>query len=365
MAGNGTDTGDGTIEQGFVPISTYGVQQALTALAYLQKANEALVNYGRRKITLQDSISETIICYVMGYAGKDPKNTSSAVTGDARRIGDNARIELKARQAPVNGPDSFGPDERFDDCVYAVFDMQNWMLTIYDLNVNYDEMGSWQITKSETVAQKRARDLRPHFSLKTWIDQLGIRPCKVIDLVELMGEVGIDAQSLLGDGVAADRYDSQVVYLPMYSENKVRGKYVPERNNLNLRFAGGRKRNPYELGLPVPASWRRTHPDFFLPVGEPMRFVLPNGNELSVKRCQQDGKSLMSNPNSALGQWVINDVLGIDVDTPITYDMLSETGIDSIRIRRSQDAETGIPLFHIGFAETGSYEKWRAEHQNG
>lgn len=53
------------------------------------------------------------------------------------------------------------------------------------------------------------------------------------------------------------------VYLPLYSENGKRGKYVPDKNSLNIRFAKGRKRNIYEVGIPVPKKFHNEHPDFF------------------------------------------------------------------------------------------------------
>ena len=72
---------------------------------------------------------------------------------------------------------------------------------------------------------------------------------------------------------------------------------------------------------------------------------------LSAKICQQGDKALMTNPNSALGHWLIDDVFKITPQTPITYDLLEKYGIDSVRITKEDDND-----YSIDFATIGSYE---------
>lgn len=151
----------------------------------------------------------------------------------------------------------------------------------------------------------------------------------------------------------------EVAILPMYSENKTKGKYVPPKNNLNIRFAGGRPRNEYEIGFPIPKAWWNNHQTFFPGLNNSFRLVLPNGKELSAKQCQGDyGKSLMSNPNSALGEWLIDSVLKISPSQLITYEMLVKYGIDSIELQKIRDNKTGEIYYKIDFALVGSYEKY-------
>lgn len=149
--------------------------------------------------------------------------------------------------------------------------------------------------------------------------------------------------------------------LPLYSENGAKGKYVPPKNNLNMRFAGGRARNEYEIGIPIPAEFRRRFPDFFLGRDVPFRLVLPDGAELTAKQCQADGKALMSNPNSALGEWLINKVLQIPPSVPITYEMLVKYGIDSVELQKIRVEDTGEIYYKIDFALAGSYETYKGE----
>lgn len=153
----------------------------------------------------------------------------------------------------------------------------------------------------------------------------------------------------------------ETAVLPLYSPNSARGNYVPPKNNLNMRFAGGRPRDAYEVGFPIPAEFRRSHPDFFPGRNVSFRLVLPDGAELSAKQCQEEGKSLMSNPNSALGEWLIDKVLKISPDVVITYEMLLKYGVDSVELHKIRDNKTGEIYYKIDFAAVGSYERYKEE----
>ncbi len=147
-------------------------------------------------------------------------------------------------------------------------------------------------------------------------------------------------------------------YLPLYSFTKKAGKFVPPKNNLNMRMAGGRKRDIYEVGIPIPAAFRAFHPDFFPGIERPFRLLLPDGKELIAKQCQQNGKALMSNPNSALGHWLIDTVFQIDPELPFTYSLLAKYGIDSVELSKVLDKESQEIFYRISFALCGSYERY-------
>lgn len=154
-------------------------------------------------------------------------------------------------------------------------------------------------------------------------------------------------------------HSKYVAYLPLYSFTRDKGKFVPEKNNLNMRFAGGRLRDPYEVGIPIPAAFRKKHPSFFPGKNSPFNLYMPSGEVLSAKQCQQDGKALMSNPNKALGHWLIDNVLKIPADQPITYELLERYGIDAVRIeKRTTVSEDGKPEYNLNFAKCGSYEQF-------
>ena len=132
-----------------------------------------------------------------------------------------------------------------------------------------------------------------------------------------------------------DTYTESVI-LPLYSE-KNGEKVVFEKSGLNQWNAGGRARDINEVYIPIKASFYKEHPDFFPNRETPFDVVLPNGNTLSMKICQDNGKALMSNPNKALGKWILRDVLSLKEGEVLTYQKLKELGIDSILITKGKN----------------------------
>ncbi|WP_249927638.1 hypothetical protein [Streptococcus vicugnae] len=56
---------------------------------------------------------------------------------------------------------------------------------------------------------------------------------------------------------------------------------------------------------------------------------------------------------SALGQWLLVDVLGLKERQPVTMEWLKRKGTDSVRLWRTKDNYSTI---HIDFAPIGSFE---------
>jgi len=83
---------------------------------------------------------------------------------------------------------------------------------------------------------------------------------------------------------------------------------------------------------------------------------LPNGKNLSMKVCQDDGKALMSNPNKALGEWILRDLLKTPENTIVTYDMLLAVGIDAVSFEKIGDK------YRLDFVEVGGYEEFLYEN---
>lgn len=148
----------------------------------------------------------------------------------------------------------------------------------------------------------------------------------------------------------------QRVFLPLYSR-RGREIYVPEKSGLNHWNAGGRARDPDEMYIRIPISVHRNFPDFFPPRYDDFNLKLPSGRLLSVKVCQDNGKALMSNPNKALGEWLLRNVLDIPQGELLTYEDLLDIGIDSVEIRKIDDGN-----FEIDFKEVGTFEEFKAEH---
>lgn len=141
--------------------------------------------------------------------------------------------------------------------------------------------------------------------------------------------------------------------LRLYSENRRKGKFVPERSGLNQWNAQGRPRDPDELYIPYPAVDRNRISGFFPPRDTPFDLHLPNGDTISAKVCQADGKAIMSNPNKVLGKWLLRDVFELAEGTLVTYEMLQIFGIDSVIFTKIKDLE-----YSVDFSEIGTYEEF-------
>jgi hypothetical protein len=73
-----------------------------------------------------------------------------------------------------------------------------------------------------------------------------------------------------------------------------------------------------------------------------------------VSICQDGDKALMSNPATKLGEWLLRDVLKIKKGELLTYKKLKKLGIDSVVIKKIDDAN-----YSIHFASVNSYEDFK------
>jgi hypothetical protein len=150
------------------------------------------------------------------------------------------------------------------------------------------------------------------------------------------------------------------VILPLYSYSKSKGYFVPEKSGLNQFNAGGRKRNELEVYIPVPKKIQDFFPSFFPSRDIPFSLILPDGKVLSAKICQDGGKALMSNPNKALGEWILRKVLNKKPLELVTMDDLDRLGFDSVCIENmhSKD-ELGNQEYRISFSNVNeSYQSF-------
>ena len=143
--------------------------------------------------------------------------------------------------------------------------------------------------------------------------------------------------------------ESSFVLLPLSSH---------ERSGLNQWNAGGRKRNPDEVYIPIPKWIHKCFPAFFPSRDIEFSLNLPNTKALSAKICQDGGKALMSNPNKALGVWLLRDVLKLPEGQVLTDEYLQEIGIDSIKITK-----VNSHIFDVDYMPYGSYEEFSESTQ--
>lgn len=146
------------------------------------------------------------------------------------------------------------------------------------------------------------------------------------------------------------------VYLPLYGKD---GK-VQKASGLNQWNAKersqGKPRNANEIYIPIPSKFRKLKSDFFPNKDGIFTLILPGGQNIKAKICQQNGKALMSNPNKDLGKWLLRDILKLPEGILVTNEILEIYGVDSVRIDKITNDE-----FEINFAKLGSYEKFISE----
>lgn len=144
------------------------------------------------------------------------------------------------------------------------------------------------------------------------------------------------------------------VILPLFS---TRGgvKHVPEKSGLNQWNAAGRARHVDELYVPIPQSVHSKFPNFFPSRDKIFNLKLPNGTILSAKLCQEGNKALMSNPNFALGKWLLRHVMQVPQGELLTMKTLERIGLDSVIIYKLDESN-----YSIDFMQIGSYEHFIA-----
>lgn len=87
--------------------------------------------------------------------------------------------------------------------------------------------------------------------------------------------------------------------------------------------------------------------------------VVPSGEILSAKVCQDNSKALMTNPNNALSEWMLRDVLRLKEGEFLTYKKLLTLGTDSMKIVKVDEEN-----YRINFSKIGSYEEFIARESN-
>ncbi|MDR3206103.1 MAG: NgoFVII family restriction endonuclease [Candidatus Methanoplasma sp.] len=137
------------------------------------------------------------------------------------------------------------------------------------------------------------------------------------------------------------------VHLPLFSAKKGGGRCVPEKSGLNHWNASGRKRNMDEAYIRVPAKTLRENSGFFPQRGVSFKLRLPDGGVLSAKICQEGDKALMSDPNSALGRWLLRDVLKLEPGSLATYGLLDGLGIDHAVVTKNGPNDFSIDFTHF------------------
>ncbi|WP_061313255.1 restriction endonuclease PLD domain-containing protein [Clostridium botulinum] len=148
--------------------------------------------------------------------------------------------------------------------------------------------------------------------------------------------------------------EKEHIFLPLYSDRG--GRNVSEKSGLNQWNAGGRKRNPNEVYIPIPAWIHQRFNGFFPSKDKVFDLILPDKSVISAKVCQDGGKALMSNPNQDLGKWILRNVMNLGEKELLTYERLVELGVDSVVIYKENSKK-----YSIDFTTLGSFDRFKEE----
>ena len=167
---------------------------------------------------------------------------------------------------------------------------------------------------------------------------------------------------LASHGMASteDGVNTDFIVLPLYSSRT--GK-VEARSGINQWNAGGRPRQFGEGYVPHPVEVRERFPNFFPPKGATFTLRLTTGEEMPAKVCQENGKAVMSNPNTSLNNWLYNqidDSPEVSMERfrekrPYTMKDLIRVGKDSVKFTCLDRANK---VYELTSMSLGSYEKF-------
>lgn len=198
-------------------------------------------------------------------------------------------------------------------------------------------------------------------------------------------------------GIYSNQKDEDIVevYLPLYS---YRSKEVEIKSGLNSWNAAPKSKGSTtlrplnEIYIPIPKEFHKKYPNFFCPdifeaekrrktfqgsqKDKPqVRFQLklPNGKLIPSLVTQSNMKGLQSGSTteidpdtgkyygqSALGQWLLVDVLGLKDRQVVTREWLQKKGTDSVRLWRKKGDYSTI---NIDFAPIGSFESFMNDEE--
>lgn len=152
------------------------------------------------------------------------------------------------------------------------------------------------------------------------------------------------------------------IFLPLYSiwrqnDERKGEKYVPPKSGLNQWNAEGRPRDNDEVYIPIPAWIHKEFPGFFPPRDASFNLTLSSKNIFPASVCQDGSKALMTDPNKALGEWLLRDLLNLKEGELLTYEKLQEVGLDSVVIYKVDNKN-----YIIDFTKIGSYDTFEESY---
>lgn len=264
----------------------------------------------------------------------------------ARMISDarNQRILMAKRMYAV------------DNAIYHLVARRKKELRIFEENydlINLDRIKVKKYTKSSLSFSDHKNDYVYNFSKSTLFKKFVVsEPCQSIDvqIIEEPYQLLFNLKSFLDNECGLVQKALPYVILPLYS---TRTNEVAEHSGLNQWNAHGCRRSLDEVYIPIPKFIHRNYPDFFPSREQVFELMTPDGKSLQAKICQSDGKALMSNPNSALADWLLRQLLNLKEGELATSYHLKLMDCDSVKITKISDT-----TYQIDKARFGAYREF-------
>lgn len=231
-------------------------------------------------------------------------------------------------------------------------------------------------SQREVVVQIPIEQFDDPFELIRMIQLPSQKNRKADDNLSVLREDNI-VQSMVAEGMRSNCMEQKIyqeIYLPLYQDKK-EGRIVSPCSGINIRHSKSKSkgtnipRPEYEIEVRVSKWIHYVFPHFFGinalseqeikdEIKNDFDLILPDGRVLRGRIKQQGGKSLQTNPQGALGEWILKDVLGCMNREVITLEYLEDLGIDSLKITKIDDKH-----FKITVAETGAYEQFKLDNK--
>lgn len=160
-----------------IKIDEERIKKVCKAYFIWKELNNCLKDMNCRGVNMLEAISEPMGCYCLGYLW------NRDASGDATNPKTGEKIEFKSTSNYDDDLSSFGPKCYFDNLIFLRFKIEEDLLFVYDLQVNYDEFGHYPVNKKEKVHDHRQQGKRPRLSLiKTIIEPNLLKPDYVFDI---------------------------------------------------------------------------------------------------------------------------------------------------------------------------------------
>ncbi len=146
-----------------VEVDMARINSVIDAYFYWEKLNIKIKTIsGSRGINFPSELSEYMACYALGLLVNKSKTHGDAMDPKNKKI-----IEIKGSSADSeDAPNSFSPDENFDDLVYVRLIKKEDCLKIYRTGINSNDLKSIKVSKTQTVGDQQKQKRRPRFSIQ-------------------------------------------------------------------------------------------------------------------------------------------------------------------------------------------------------